>query len=233
MGYHRAGFAEITGIDIEEQPHYPFRFIQGDAVEYLAKYGTEYDFIHASPPCQAFTDLHYMWNAKEHPNLIDPIRDLLNQIGKPYVIENVEGAPIQNPVILCGTMFGLGTGDAELWRHRLFETNWGLTFTPLCQHRAKRRVIGVYGGHGRDRRRVITVTGHSGGKSLRSGTQQFTVEQRKEAMGIDWMNGEELSQAVPPTYTEWIGLRYEELLATSLPQVPVDINMKSKSTVDL
>ena len=111
------------------------------------------------------------------------------------MIENVEGAPLRAPVMLCGTMFGLGTSSgAELWRHRLLETNW--RFEPLlhrCGHRQRPRVIGVYGGQGQDHRR-------------RDNTQRFTVEERREAMGIDWkMNREQLAEAIPPAYTEFVG----------------------------
>lgn len=191
MGYHRAGF-DVTGVDIRKQPHNPHRFIQADALEYLREHGYEYDAIHASPPCQAHSDLKHMWNAKKHVDLIAPTRELLKASGKPYIIENVEGAPLHKPVILCGTMFGLGTDDAELRRHRLFEVNWPLFLRPECQHGRKPRVIGVYGGHGRDRRRNVN-------------TQDFPTSARREAMGIDWMTSTELSQAIPPAYTEWIG----------------------------
>lgn len=190
-GYRRAGF-DVTGVDLRPQPHNPHRFIRGDALEYLEAHGHEYDAIHASPPCQAHCDLKHMWNAKKHTDLIAPTRELLKRTGKPYVIENVEGAPLTNPVILCGTMFGLGTDDAELRRHRLFEVNWPLFLRPQCEHGRKPRVIGVYGGHGRDRRRIAN-------------TQDFPTTARREAMGIDWMTGAELSQAIPPAYTEWIG----------------------------
>jgi len=214
MGYHRAGFDDITGVDIKPMPRYPFKFIQGDALEYLAAHGAEYDVIHASPPCQAFSDLRHMWNAREYPNLIPLTRALLQSFGKPYVIENVEGAPLDGAIVLCGTMFKLGVEkqNAELWRHRQFEISPQILLTPICNHRVASRVIGVYGGHGRDRRRVVTVVGHTGGKSKRDGTQQFTVDERREAMGIDWMTGAELSQAIPPAYTEWIGKQLLEML---------------------
>lgn len=104
-GYRRAGF-EVVGVDIKPQPKNPHRFIQGDALEYLAEHGGEYDAIHASPPCQAHCDLKHMWNAKDNPDLIGPTRELLQKIGRPYIIENVEGAPLISPIILCGTMFG-------------------------------------------------------------------------------------------------------------------------------
>lgn len=190
-GYRRAGF-DVTGVDIRKQPHNPHRFIQADALEYLREHGKEYDVIHASPPCQAHSDLKHMWNAKKHADLIGPTRELLKELGKPYIIENVEGAPLMCPIILCGTMFGLGSGDAELRRHRLFEINWGWLMPPVCCHGRKPRVIGVYGGHGRDRRR-------------KTNGQDFPTTARREAMGIDWMTGTELSQAIPPAYTEYLG----------------------------
>lgn len=198
MGYHRAGF-DVVGVDHKPQPHYPFPFILGDALEFIAEHGHEYDVIHASPPCQAFVSLRWMYNAKQHADLLTPTRDLLEGLGQPYVIENVATAPMKNYITLCGTAFGLGTDDAELWRHRRFEMDPMPLFVPPCAHRIKPRVIGVYGGHGRDRRRTIN-------------TQDFSTEQRREAMGIDWMTGAELSQAIPPAYTEWIGRQLLEIL---------------------
>jgi DNA (cytosine-5)-methyltransferase 1 len=199
MGYHRAGF-EVVGVDIKPQKHYPFEFHQADAFAFLEKHGHEFDVIHASPPCQAFTDLKKMHNAKQHADLLTPMRAAIIEMGnKPYIIENVEGAPMQNYVTLCGSMFDLGTEGAELRRHRRFETSWSILTVPQCQHGRKDRVIGVYGGHGRDRRRTVN-------------TQDFSTDERREAMGIDWMNGQELSQAIPPAYTEWIGRQLLEAL---------------------
>ena len=196
VGYHRAGFDPIIGVDITPQPHYPFGFIKSDALEYLAAHGHEYDAIHASPPCQAFSAFKSMWNAKEHLDLVTPTRQLLVRSGRPYVIENVIGAPLIRPIMLCGTMFALGVKNAELRRHRLFECGGGFNWTaliPSCAHHHSGRVIGVYGGHGRDRRR-------SG-----RGCQDFSLADRAAAMGIDWMTGKGLSQAIPPAYTEFIG----------------------------
>jgi DNA (cytosine-5)-methyltransferase 1 len=207
VGYHRAGF-DVVGVDILPQPRYPFPFIQGDALNPPVDL-SRFDAIHASPPCQAHTALKAMWNSRAHPELIEPTRNLLESSGLPYVIENVPGSPTRALIVLCGTMFRLGTGDAELWRHRRFETSFLPELVPPCEHYSRRRVVGVYGGHGRDRRRgkprVCRVHGHSGGSSTRDGTQQFTVAERREAMGIDWMTGAELSQAIPPAYTEFIG----------------------------
>ena len=221
MGYHRAGFTEIVGVDIKPQKRYPFTFVQGDALEYVAAHGREFDAIHASPPCQAYSALKSMWNAREHPDLVEPTRGALIATGLPYVIENVPGAPLGHSVVLCGTAFGLGTADGvgELRRHRVFETHPHIGLVPPCRHGGI--VIGVYGGHGRDRRRAVTVLskcggtpskkravgvyGNARGRSVRDGTQQFPTHQRREAMGIDWMTGDERSQAIPPAYTEFIG----------------------------
>ena len=198
MGYYRAGF-EVVGVDIKPQPRYPFEFVQADALEYVKEHGREFDAIHASPPCQGFCDLKSMYNAKAHADLLTPTREILRSTGKPFVIENVEGAPLFRPILLCGSMFKLKVAGAELRRHRLFESDSVFVLTPPCSHGQEERVIGVYGGHGRDRRR-------------RTNTQNFSVEHRRQAMGIDWMNGNELSQAIPPAYTEFIGKQLLEAL---------------------
>jgi DNA (cytosine-5)-methyltransferase 1 len=210
-GYRRAGF-DVTGVDIRPQPHNPHRFIQGDALAFLREHGHEFDFIHASPPCQAHTAMKTMWNAKKHDDLIGPTRDLLLALGKPFVIENVEGAPLCNPIRLCGTMFNLGVGDAELRRHRLFEIGggWEPVFVPECQH-GRRSVVGVYGGHCRNRQRVKTIGVY--GKAVRKpgfhrGKSDWNVTDGRAAMGIDWMTLAELCQAIPPAYTEWIARQW-------------------------
>ena len=205
-GYQRAGFY-VVGVDIVAQPRYcGDEFYQADALEYLAQHWQEFDAFHASPPCQFATRLRSLHAGREYVNWIPQTRELLQASGRVYVIENVEGAKahLHSPVMLCGTMFGLGVGDADLWRHRLFEINGPFFLTPPCQH--KHRVIGVYGGHGRDRR-VITVIGHSGGKHTRRSENGFSCAERNAAMGIDWMTQAELSQAIPPAYTEFIGLQ--------------------------
>ena len=226
MGYYRAGF-EVVGVDIKPQPHYPFEFIQADAMTFPLE---GFDAIHASPPCQAHTALKSMWNAKKHTDLLTPTLVRFESLPIPYVVENVMGAPMRAAIRLCGSSFGLGTGNAELRRHRLFELGGFVCFAPPCQHYSRQLVIGVYGGHGRDRRRTVGVygdgngrdyrkhpksvtgNGHAGGKSIRDGTQQFTTAERGEAMGIDWMTGNELSQAIPPAYTAYIGARLLEVL---------------------
>lgn len=186
-GYYRAGFLDITGIDIKPQPHYPYKFIQGDALEYLAQHGGEYDFIHASPPCQRYSECTPVQYRKNHPDLIEPTRKLLQRTGMPYVIENVEGARflLHNPVMLCGSMFGL-----KIWRHRYFEISFDLgALTPPCNHGFE----------------PVLISGTTRRKAERGGRFEYAVEQRRAAAGIDWMTGRELDDAIPPVYTEFIG----------------------------
>lgn len=185
MGYHRAGY-DVVGVDINPQPHYPFEFHQGDALEYPLE---GFDAIHASPPCQKHTKatLSQRNSGKVYPDLIDPIRERLRLAGVPYVIENVMGAPLTNAVMLCGSMFGL-----RVWRHRLFEStikNWP-QLRP-CNHTG----VGV------------PVVGHGTPSWVRkmNGGKGFSISEMRSAMGIDWMNRTELSQAIPPAYTEFIG----------------------------
>lgn len=197
-GYEEAGF-DVIGVDINPQPHYPYKFIQANALTFMGRLVAGYmwerltlgDFaaVHASPPCQGYSAMKVVWNGRKgHPMLVEPVRELLQASGKPWVMENVPGAPLANPVMLCGSMFGLGYNEYQLRRHRLFEIS-GFTVAPLeCQHDTP--VIGVYGGHGRDRRR--------GGGDLPIGAGYA-------AMGIDWMNGKEVSESIPPAYTEYIG----------------------------
>lgn len=195
MGYHRAGF-EVVGVDINPQPHYPFEFHQADA---MAVPLDGFDAIHASPVCKAFSRItRTARTAPVHPDQITPLRPRLIASGLPYVIENVPGAPLVQPVMLCGSMF-----DLDVQRHRLFESNWGLRdhhwpcrhaiWTPRFHPNRSARKKG-----GR-KARVIVVAGHGndgpGGR----------VADWREAMGIEWMTRDELAQAIPPAYTEFIG----------------------------
>lgn len=207
MGYFQAGF-DVVGVDIKPQPRYPFPFIQMDCLALDQRFIRSFDAIHASPPCQAHTSMKTMHNAKDHLDLVPETRALLIASGLEYVIENVVGAPLLNPTTLCGTMFGLGVEDAELRRHRLFESSFPM-MAPQCQH-GSRDTIGVYGGHIRNRRRARTigVYGEGGRDSPRKfdkGVPDFSVEQGREAMGIDWMTVAELCQAIPPAFTHFIG----------------------------
>lgn len=253
-GYVRAGF-EVTGVDIMPQKSYPYRFVQADALDYVKHLGHFYDAIHASPPCQAFSVLKNMRHSKKHPNLVPQTRAALIQSGKPYVIENVPGAPLRADIMLCGTMFGLKTPcGAELRRHRIFETNWLVMNGLQCRHHANDRVIGVYGDHPRDgsefteretkntnsvfggkgrglaktisvhgshprsgngkhERKTISVTGSTpqNFSGIKVGRKVFKVSDAQAAMGIDWMTMKGLSQAIPPVYTEFIGLQLLDL----------------------
>jgi DNA (cytosine-5)-methyltransferase 1 len=197
MGYYRAGFTDITGVDIEPMPRYPFKFVQGDALEYLASHGAEFDLIHASPPCQKFTALQNINRAQgrnvDHVDLIGVTRSLLRKTGKDYIIENVQGAPLYTQIILCGHSLGL----KRLARHRHFESSL-MIFAPACTHRrSTKHIIGVYGtrpdGHrvNQKKHRLVRTA-----KSL---------SEAHEIMGIDWMAWDEIKEAVPPAYTEWIG----------------------------
>lgn len=206
MGYHRAGF-DVVGVDIKPQPHYPFEFHQADALEYLAQHGHEFDAIHASPPCQGYSRLrHLPWlKGKVYPMLIDPVKELLELSGKPWVIENVEDAPLEG-IVLCGQMFGL-----PVYRHRKFETSF---YMLQPWHSKHTEVI----GHGRlvnDRKKGSLNNSSSKGawgkqKIITVAGGQFAKEDGAKALRIDWMNKKELAQAIPPAYTEFIG---EQLLA--------------------
>lgn len=197
MGYHRAGF-DVTGVDINPQPRYPFAFVQGDAIEYVKAHGHKYDAIHASPPCQRYTPGARRWgSADRHPDLVEPTREALVASGRPYVIENVEGAPLLAPTLLCGVMFGLG-----VLRHRAFESNIPLS-TPV-HHRHERRI-----GEGYE-----TVAGHPGGSSMRDGTRFGTASHWAAAMGIGWMTARGLAESIPPAYTEHVGRQLIEHVAT-------------------
>jgi DNA (cytosine-5)-methyltransferase 1 len=210
MGYHRAGFDDITGVDIKPQKHYPFRFILGDALDYCLQHGAEYDAIHASPPCQAFSAMRVMANARPHADLLTPTRKLLITLGKPFVIENVEQAPMEihppsllttlNGVTLCGSMFDLQTERYQLRRHRLFESTVPLA-QPACRHREDRQVVGFYGDHARTRTRIDGH--HARGTDITRNDDKMVLV--RQLMGIDWMVWHEANQAIPPAYTEYIG----------------------------
>jgi hypothetical protein len=194
MGYYRAGF-DVVGVDIDPQPDFPFEFVQGDAVAYLAAHGNEFDAIHASPPCQAHTALTKGNRARgwqdNHRDFIAVTRALLDHIGRPYVIENVQGSTVRRDLTLCGEMFGL-----KVIRHRYFELgHWEATAPRHLAHRG--RVAGWRHGTLHEGP-YFAVYGTGGGKG--------SLEQWREAMGIDWMTTRhELSESIPPAYTEFIG----------------------------
>jgi DNA (cytosine-5)-methyltransferase 1 len=199
VGYSQAGF-EVVGVDIKSQRNYPLPFIQADALTLDPKFIALFDAIHASPPCQSYSDLAKRnRNADDWPRLIEPVRDMLIRSGLPYVIENVDGAPLLDAVVLCGTMFP----ELRVLRHRLFEANFEIAPPP---HKKHPKV------HTFDRRKshfgktdewkdFVQVTG--GGNC--------TLAAAREAMGIDWMTKNEINEAIPPVYTRFVGrelLRY-------------------------
>jgi DNA (cytosine-5)-methyltransferase 1 len=190
MGYHRAGF-QVVGVDIKKQKRFPFEFIQADALEVLQDkaFLAFFDVIAASPPCQTHSSTRHLRNAQGKSttkiDLIPQTRAALIESGKPYVIENVPGAPLINPIQMCGSSFGL-----TVRRHRLFESNYQLTGS-ICDHRAQGKPVGIYGSM----RDEIPGGGHTA----------KTIEQAREAMGIDWMIWGELVEAIPPAYTFEIG----------------------------
>lgn len=195
-GYQQAGFY-VVGVDKVAQPRYVGdEFIKADALDVLAdlEYLRSFDVLVGSPPCQAHSALAAS-NPHTYADFIPQTRAAFQASGQPYVIENVVGAPLHNPITLCGSMFGLGAGDYQLLRHRLFESNVPM-LTPACTHDPARPVIGVYGNKARCRRR---------GNGIPSMGTNLPKQLGEQAMGIDWMTINGLSEAIPPAYTEWVG----------------------------
>jgi DNA (cytosine-5)-methyltransferase 1 len=188
VGYFRAGF-EVTGLDIKYGKRYPHTYKRMSIQDVTVDMLMEYDVIHASPPCQTFSVTRNLRIAQgkstDKVDWLDFTRELLVASGKPYVIENVMGAPLRDPVLLCGSAFNL-----KVRRHRLFESNMPLVGTE-CNHKNQGRPVGIYGSM-RDE-----IPG--GGRTA------HTMQEANEAMGIDWMIWGELVEAIPPTYTEYIG----------------------------
>lgn len=185
MGYHQAGFTDIVGIDIDPQPNYPFAFIQADALDLPVDLDA-FDLIHASPPCQAYSSATP--TEHDHPDLVVPTRDLI--AGRPSVIENVPGAPLDGYLRLCGSMFGL-----DIQRHRYFEMTFP-AMSPACNHRDW------------SRGRAVTITGHfgiSGQDGSRHSIEPYGLTDARRLMGIPWMSRAEIVEAIPPAYTEYIG----------------------------
>lgn len=216
MGYARAGFT-VVGVDIEPQPNYPFKFHQGDALEFIARYGRGFHAVAGSPPCQGYSVTRYVTGRTDHFRLIGPVRDAMRQTGRPYVIENVESgdvrAEMRDPVRLCGSSFGL-----RVRRHRLFEANWTLEGLP-CDHgwqdADKKFKIHMSRSRGGSRMSgVVPVFGNH--QVIHEGPRPHDISKERdlcrEVMGIPWMTKPELNQAIPPAYTEHIGLQLMKLL---------------------
>ncbi len=218
-GYRRAGFA-LYGIDNGPKPlrHYPFPYICMDALEAMDRllrgegltfsngetlFLADFAAFHASPPCQKWSNMTKRWARQDgHPDLIIPARISLINFCKPYVIENIEGAPLLDPVMLCGSMFGAWAVERtyQLRRHRIFETSFETPFAPAsCSHSGL----------------ALPVYGHAGGSSKRDGLKFPGTDAWREGMGIDWMTGNELAEAIPPCFTEYIGKYLMQAVATS------------------
>ena len=193
VGYTQIGF-EVVGVDIKPQPHYPFHFIQEDVLTLDAGFLASFDAVHASPPCQSYSDLAKRnRNGDAWPRLIEPVRDILTRTGLPYVIENVEGAPLLNPVVLCGTMFA----ELRVIRHRLFEANFPIAVPPHGKHPLV---------HTFDRRKKhYGKTDESKDYVQVTGGGNCTIAAARKAMGINWMTKKEINEAIPPAYTRFIG----------------------------
>jgi DNA (cytosine-5)-methyltransferase 1 len=195
MGYHRAGF-EVVGVDIKPQPHYPFEFHRADAMTYPLE---GFDAIHASPPCQAWSEITPISYRGNHPQLIAPIRERLRASRVPYAIENVEAArgEMIGPVRLCGSMFGL-----EVERHRYFEVCPAILMSPAsCNHSRPPVLVGL-GTPNAGKRGPVSPTGTT---RRRSGRFEWTADEARIAMDVPWMTRVELDEAIPPAYTEWVG----------------------------
>jgi DNA (cytosine-5)-methyltransferase 1 len=189
-GYQLAGF-EVVGVDIKKQKRYPYEFIQADCLELMKdiEFLKSFDVIAASPPCQTHSITQHLRNAQgrstDKVDLIPQTRQALIASGKPYVIENVPGSPLIEPIQMCGSYFGL-----KVRRHRRFESNLPIVGSP-CKHKEQGKPVGVYGSM----RDEIPKGGHTA----------KTIEEAREAMGIDWMIWGELVEAIPPIYTQEIG----------------------------
>ena len=188
-GYARAGF-EVTGVDLKHGKRYPHKYIRGDVRDHLSQeFLNQFDVIAASPPCQTHSITQHLRNAQGKTtakiDMIPETRQALIASGKPYIIENVQGSPLINPITLCGSAFNL-----KVRRHRLFESNMNLQGS-LCKHKEQGKPVGIYGSM----RDQIPNGGHTA----------KTMDEAKEAMGIDWMIWGELVESIPPIYTEYIG----------------------------
>jgi DNA (cytosine-5)-methyltransferase 1 len=211
-GYLNAGFDEVVGVDNNEEYWYRYggshtdprtTFVHDDALTYLFNHGDEFDAIHASPPCQFYSVATSPENRAKHPDLLEITRNALDMIGKPYVIENVEGARqwMKAPITLCGSMFNLFAIDEDgemlrMERHRLFDLNWDIEIPAnmKCFHPRSIKVAGAYGGGSHHKKDME-----------RRGGYVPKVSVIKNLMGIDWMTRRGLNQAIPPSYTEFIG----------------------------
>jgi len=181
-GFHNKGW-DCTGVDITDNHQYPFQFYNWDVFDIPPTFFQQFDLIHASPPCQAYSWSAKRWK-KDFPDLIGKTRELLNRTGKNYIIENVQGAPLRKDLVLCGEMFKL-----RVIRHRIFEI-FGFTTTQPKHEKHKKSYYATVAGHGGD-------------------SYSYKLEDWKTAMGIDWVDKKEhLTQMIPPKYAEYIASNY-------------------------
>ena len=189
-GYAAAGF-EVHGVDLKHGKRYPYTYVRADVLDVLRdkKYLDQFDVIHASPPCQTHSITQHLRNAQGKTtsklDLIPETRAALIELGKPYIIENVPGSPLINPIQLCGSSFEL-----KVRRHRLFESNMPLEGS-VCNHKLQGRPVGVYGS--------LNDEIPKGGKTA------ATIDQARDAMGMPWAIWTELVEAIPPAFTEYLG----------------------------
>jgi len=190
VGYFQAGF-EVHGVDLKHGKRYPFTYLRADVLDVLKdkEFIQQFDVIHASPPCQTHSITQHLRNAQgkttSKVDLIPQTRAALIASGKPYIIENVVGSPLIDPIQLCGSSFGL-----HVRRHRLFESNMKLQ-SSKCNHKAQGRPVGVYGS--------LNDEIPNGGKTAK------TISEARIAMGIDWAIWTELVEAIPPAFTKYLG----------------------------
>jgi DNA (cytosine-5)-methyltransferase 1 len=190
VGYHQAGF-EVFGVDLKHGKRYPYTYLRADVLDVLRdeEYLQQFDVIHASPPCQTHSITKHLRNAQgkstSKVDLIPETRAALIASGKPYIIENVIGSPLIDPIMLCGSAFGL-----KVRRHRIFESNMPLKGT-VCNHKEQGRPIGVYGS--------LRDEIPKGGKTAES------IDEARQAMGMPWAIWSELVEAIPPAYTKYLG----------------------------
>lgn len=214
VGYSRAGF-DVVGVDLDAArlKYYPFDSKHADALEYLYDFGGEFDAIHASPPCQGYSIATSALpdRLERYDRMIGAVRSLLDEIGKPYVIENVYNArkEMVNPKMLCGRMFDLTAVDTDgtklvMDRHRMFETNWDLTVPPHHKHDKSLQVAGSYGGARRDKVEA---------RKVRKGGYVPTLEVQRELLGLPHASEKGCWLSIPPVYAEFIGKQLREVLS--------------------
>lgn len=210
MGWHLAGY-DVTGVDKDPQPRYPFTFIQGDAVEYILAHGHEYDLIAGSPPCQA-QSLCQRIQGREHPRLIGPTRKAMESTGRPWIIENVEEArdELRDPVMLCGASFGLHT-----YRHRLFEPGGGLTLAAPAHQPHVHRTVKM--GRPLKTREDYLEEGLDRDGDWYHAVGNFSnVPYVKRDMGVEWMSRDGIRECIPPVYTRFLAGQVAALLGAEV-----------------